>query len=255
MKMQLQLKAIVLGVAVGLIGTSATVYTPPAQAIVCATCATEWTQIMNNVQLVTQYAKQIQQYQAQLTSLANEAKNLASLPTSILGEYQQIYQQYMSTVQQLRGVMQNLDNVRDAFRQKYPDLANSNMSYQQLSAMSRQWETGGKQNIEDALANGASVLKSLQQAQSNFQQLGNASQSAGGALQAMQAGNQINMAVGQELMKLNTQMAVFQQAMLEQKAREMADDQVANERLKKAYSGSRAYQRSTAAPAPTLGGN
>ena len=98
-------------------------------------------------------------------------------------------------------------------------------------------------------------LNTLQAAQSNFEQLGNASQSAGGALQAMQAGNQINMAVGQELMKLNAQTAVFQQALLEEQAREMAGDQVVNKKLQNAYSGGKAYQRSNATPAPTLGGN
>lgn len=253
MKARVALSSFTLAILAGIAGGAGTVYSPPAQAFACANCATEWTQIMNNIQLVQQYAKQIEQYRAQLESLANEARNLASLPLSLVQQYQSIYQQYAQTVQQLRGVMSDITTLRDRFRQLYPDIANGNYTFDQLDAMTRQWEQSGRENIEDALAGGAQVLATMQGTASSLQQLGQASQSASGALQAMQAGNQIAMMLGQELMKLNAQTAMFQQAILQEQARQMAGDQVANKRLKHAYSGGNAYNKSTATPAPRLG--
>jgi len=254
MKVHLHLKAIALGVAIVLTGSTAVTYAPQAQAYTsCPQCATEWTQIMNNVELVMHYAKQVQQYQAQLTQLANEAKNLASLPTNMLGQYQQTYSEYAQTVQQLKGVMGNLSKARDSYQQQYPDLANGNQSFAELSAFTKQWEQSGRQNIEDALTGGAAVLDTMQTSQQGFQQLGFASQSANGALQAMQAGNQINIGVGQELMKLNAQTAMFQQSVLQEQARQQGADQVTQRYLDNAYSGGNGYKPSTSAPAPPLG--
>lgn len=253
MKTRTQLAALTFSIGLALAGGTATVYSPPAKAITCVTCAQEWTQIMNNVQLVMQYAKQIQQYEAQLTQLANEAKNLTSLPQNIFQQYTQVYQQYAQQLQQMQGLMRDLSSLRDNFRQQYPDLANGNQSFEQLSAFTRQWEQTGRQNIEDALASGASVVNSMQTSQQSFQQMGTASQGATGALDAIQAGNQINMLVGQELMKLNSQTAAFQQAQLQEQARQLGSEQRAQRGLRNAYSDGNAYQRSTAAPAPRIG--
>jgi len=252
MKARVALSSFTLAILAGIVGGAGTVYSPPAQALACANCATEWTQIMNNIQLVQQYAKQIEQYRAQLESLANEARNLASLPLSLVQQYQAIYQQYAQTVQQLRGVMNNVTALRDRFQQLYPDIANGSYTFEQLTAITRQWERSGRENIEDALAGGAQVLATMQGTASSLQQLGQASQSATGALQAMQAGNQINMMLGQELMKLNAQTAMFQQAILQEQARALGIEAKARANNQRVNSGWD-QMRSTATPAARVG--
>lgn len=260
MKVHSQLQGIALGVALA-IGAGTAAYAPPANA--------QWVvydpaNFMQNLQQALQsveqvsnqikdYAAQMQQIQNQVAQLANEGRNLASLPTSVLQQYQQIYGQYAQQVQQLQGLMSNLSKTRDQFQQQYPDIAKGNQSFQQLTALTSQWQTSGRQNIEDALAGGASVLGTLPTSQQGFQTLGQASQSATGALQAMQAGNQINMMVGQELMKLNAQTAMFEQAVLQEQARQQGADQVSQRYLDNAYNGGNAYKPSTATPAPALG--
>ncbi|MFA5170252.1 MAG: P-type conjugative transfer protein TrbJ [Sulfuriferula sp.] len=47
--------------------------------------ASEWTQVMNNVQLVNQYAQQVQQYSTQLQQYQMQLQNLARNPTTLLG--------------------------------------------------------------------------------------------------------------------------------------------------------------------------
>lgn len=226
MKAHPQMKALALGMAIAL-GVGGLTYTPEtrAQWVVtdpAHTIQTIVSEIARAVDAATDYAQQLQQVQNQYTQLANDARNLTSLPNNIFQQYASIYQAYNQQLQQIQGLMGDLNTVRSSYQQQYPDLAAGNPTFQQMSQLSRQWEESGRQNIEDALANGAAVLSTMQQSQQGFQSLGNDSQSATGALQAMQAGNQINMLVGQELMKLNAQTVAFQQAQLQEQAREIS---------------------------------
>ncbi|OQP73499.1 conjugal transfer protein [Xanthomonas phaseoli pv. syngonii LMG 9055] len=242
-----------LTVAIGIAGGSA-VYAPPAQALVCANCSNLVTQLLQQSQEISAYAKQVQQYKTQLDQLnlqiqqvANEGRNLTSLPRNVFGEYKQVYNSYKQSISQLRGSMANLQNTRDMFAQRYPEVTNDT-TFQQLSAMVDQWQSQGRENVEDALYSGAAVLDTLDSTNQQFETMGQASQSATGALAATQAGNQINMLVGQEMMKLNAQTAAMNQAMLEEHARQLASDQANNIKINRAYSSS-AYEDSTMPPA------
>ena len=257
MKAHPQVKALVLGMAAAL-GIGGLTYTPDTRAQFVVTdpghtIQTIMSEVARAVDAASDYAQQLQQVQNQYMQLTNDARNLANLPNNIFQQYASIYQAYNQQLQQLQGLMSDLNNVRASYQQQYPDLAASNPTFQQMSQLSRQWEQAGRQNIEDALANGAAVLSTMQQTQQGFQSLGNDSQAATGALQAMQAGNQINMLVGQELMKLNAQTVAFQQAQLQQQARELASDQASNQKLRAAYGNGNAFNKSSEAPAPRLG--
>ncbi|MEB1118957.1 conjugal transfer protein [Xanthomonas campestris pv. campestris] len=244
-----------LTVAIGIAVAGGTaVYAPPAQALVCANCSNLVTQLLQQSQEISAYAKQVQQYKTQMDQLnlqiqqvANEGRNLASLPRNVFGEYQQVYNSYKQSINQLRGSMAKLQNTRDMFAQRYPQVTND-ATFQQLSAMVDQWQSQGRENVEDALYSGAAVLDTLDSTNQQFETMGQASQSATGALAATQAGNQINMLVGQEMMKLNAQTAAMNQAVLEEQARQLASDQANNIKVNRAY-GSSAYDKSTVAPA------
>ncbi|UUF04848.1 hypothetical protein NDY25_22465 (plasmid) [Xanthomonas hortorum pv. pelargonii] len=161
-------------------------------------------------------------------------RNLASLPRNVFGEYQQVYNSYKQSINQLRGSMAKLQNTRDMFAQRYPQVTND-ATFQQLSAMVDQWQSQGRENVEDALYSGAAVLDTLDSTNQQFETMGQASQSATGALAATQAGNQINMLVGQEMMKLNAQTAAMNQAVLEEQARQMAGDRVTQRNIDNAH--------------------
>ncbi|WP_254813564.1 conjugal transfer protein [Xanthomonas campestris] len=245
--------ALTVAIGIAVAGGSA-VYAPPAQALVCANCSNLVTQLLQQSQEISAYAKQVQQYKTQLDQLnlqiqqvANEGRNLASLPSNVFGQYQRVYDSYKQSINQLRGSMANLQNTRDLFAQRYPQVTDD-ATFQQLSTMVDQWQSQGRENVEDALYSGAAVLDTLDSTNQQFETMGQASQSATGALAATQAGNQINMLVGQEMMKLNAQTAAMNQAVLEEQARQFASDQANNVKLSKAH-GSSAYDKSTVAPA------
>ncbi|APO89010.1 conjugal transfer protein [Xanthomonas perforans] len=250
----------VLTVAIGIaVAGGSAVYAPPAQAIVCANCSNLVTQLLQQSKEISAYAKQVQQYKTQLDQLnlqiqqvANEGRNLASLPRNVFGEYQQVYNSYKQSISQLRGSMANLQNTRDMFAQRYPEVTNDT-TFQQLSAMVDQWQSQGRENVEDALYSGAAVLDTLDSTNQQFETMGQASQSATGALAATQAGNQINMLVGQELMKLNAQTAAMNQAVLEEQARQLAGDRVTQQNIDNAHRNEKAFQKSTQPAAKPIG--
>ena len=57
----------------------------PANAVFCANCASEFTQILNRVQLASQYAKTVQQYATQLQQYQAQLRDLQLNPASIMG--------------------------------------------------------------------------------------------------------------------------------------------------------------------------
>lgn len=250
--------ALTVAIGIAVAGGSA-VYAPPAQALVCVNCSNLVTQLLQQSQEITAYAKQVQQYKTQLDQLnlqiqqvANEGRNLTSLPRNVFGEYQQVYNSYKQSINQLRGSMANLQNTRDTFAQRYPQVTND-ATFQQLSAMVDQWQSQGRNNVGDALYSGAAVLDTLDSSNQQFETMGHASQSATGALAATQAGNQISMLIGQEMMKLNAQTAAMNQAVLEEQARQLAGDRVTQRNIENAYGSDKAFQKSTQPAAKPIG--
>jgi hypothetical protein len=76
-------KPVFVSLALLMVGGGAVVVPRPAQAIVPCTpplCASEYTQLMNNIELVTQYAKQVEQYKQQIEQYQTQLK-----------QYQQMY--------------------------------------------------------------------------------------------------------------------------------------------------------------------
>ncbi|UNU01232.1 conjugal transfer protein [Xanthomonas translucens] len=258
MKIRRFTAALTVAIGIAVAGGTA-VYAPPAQALVCVNCSNLVTQLLQQSQEISAYAKQVQQYKTQMDQLnlqiqqvANEGRNLASLPSNVFGQYQQVYDSYKQSINQLRGSMANLANTRDTFAQRYPQVTND-ATFQQLSAMVDQWQSQGRNNVEDALYSGAAVLDTLDSTNKQFATMGQASQSATGALAATQAGNQINMLVGQEMMKLNAQTAAMNQAVLEEQARQMASDRVTQRNIENAYGSDKAFQKSTEPAAKSVG--
>ncbi|MEA9553653.1 conjugal transfer protein [Xanthomonas campestris] len=250
--------ALTVAIGIAVAGGSA-VYAPPAQALVCANCSNLVTQLLQQSQEISAYAKQVQQYKTQLDQLnlqiqqvANEGRNLASLPSNVFGQYQRVYDSYKQSINQLRGSMANLQNTRNLFAQRYPQVTDD-ATFQQLSAMVDQWQSQGRENVEDALYSGAAVLDTLDSTNQQFETMGQASQSATGALAATQAGNQINMLVGQEMMKLNAQTAAMNQAVLEEQARQMAGDRLTQRNMENAYGSDKAFQKSSEPAAKPVG--
>lgn len=219
--MKTKLSAIALGVALTVgIGTLA-VAPQPAHAQWVVFDPTNFSQnLMTALRSLESNLHELQEIENQVTSLQNEARNLASLPQNILQQYQQTFQQFQQQVAQTEGLMKNLTNVRAQFQQQYPNYAATNPDFKQLTTIIDTWNATDRQNTQDALASGAAVLSQMQSGQTNVSNIVSSSQGATGALQAAQATNQLEGVVAQEVMKLNAQTAMMQQAQLQRQAKD-----------------------------------
>eukprot|EP01037_Dinobryon_pediforme_P024686 gene24686-26562_t len=167
----------------------------------------------NYAQNVIQAARALQQITNQITSLQNEAqmlinqaKNLASLPYSSLQQLQQSVQRTQQLLSQAQNIAYDVKQIDQAFQQKYANVSMS-ASDQQLVADARsRWQNtvGG---LQDAMRVQATVVGNIDTNRTQMSALVGASQSATGALQATQAGNQLLALQAQQLADLTAVVA------------------------------------------------
>ena len=168
-----------------------------AHAGVVAGLATEWTQIMNNVQLVLQYEQQVQQYATQLqqaqTQIAHleEAYKQTTAMVQGIGNGNFNFSAIANDLSALNGVLD------DEFNARFPGYGNANPT--NYAAMYRNWYNTNLDTAHSALKvaglqysqlnNDAALVRTLQQQSQNSTTL----------LQTLQVGNSL---AAQELAEL-----------------------------------------------------
>ncbi|MCA8270392.1 P-type conjugative transfer protein TrbJ [Burkholderia vietnamiensis] len=163
--------------------------------------ATEPTQILNNVQLVLQYAQQVQMVE-------NQLRELATLPGQVWGQAQADLNQLTSIVNVGQQISYTMQNVEQSFKQQYPGYQPG----QNFTAQFRQWSTNTLDNIRGAL--NAFGLQSSQFAteRSALNAIQAMANSPMGQTQAIQAGAMIASQTVDQLQKLRQLMMAQAQA-------------------------------------------
>lgn len=178
---------------------------------------------LNGAQEILTAARTLQSNINEAKMIANELLNLRNLPQQVINSYLARFQHILGDIQQLTQLVGNYDNLSWTFAARYPDLRGSPMPSGNVFALQAQWGDEHRRNLLEALRQGAGVLKDLQGAVGDTQYMAYASQGAAGALQAIQAGNQLTMRVNDDLQRLNTQVASFNGVVLEKMAREQSE--------------------------------
>ena len=162
----------------------------------------------NYAQNVLTAARALQQVTNQITSLQNEAqmlinqaKNLASLPFSALQQIQQSVQKTQQLLQQAQGIAFNVQQIDQMFQQKYGNVSLSASDQHLVTNARDRWKNtvGG---LQDAMRVQAGVVGNIDSNRTQMSALVGQSQSATGALQAAQAGNQLLALQSQQLSDL-----------------------------------------------------
>ena len=162
----------------------------------------------NYAQNVLTAARTLQQINNQITSLQNEAtmlinqaKNLASLPYSSLQQLQANVQKTQQLLSQAQGIAFNVQQIDQMFSQKYGNVSMSATDQQLVTDARSRWQNtvGG---LQDAMRVQAGVVGNIDSNRTQMSNLVSQSQSASGALQATQAGNQILALQSQQLSDL-----------------------------------------------------
>jgi P-type conjugative transfer protein TrbJ len=151
-----------------------------------------------HVQTVLMAARELQQVNQQAQSLLNEAtmlenqaRNLTSLPFSVLAPLDQSIAQTEAIVGQTQGLSYNLSSIDQAFSQTYPQALGSPSSAAQMTADAQTRWQNARGAYQDGLRVQTGAVQNLDATRSQIDSLVTSSQSATGAMQAAQSGNQL----------------------------------------------------------------
>ena len=188
--------------------------------------------VLQAARALEQINNQIQQIQQAATSLINEAKNLASLPTSTLATLQGQVQRTQQLLGQAQRIAYNVQDIQSAFTGRYKGTALTGNAAQMVANAEERWKDSVGA-FEDALQVQAGVVGNIDGARSSIDVLVGASQSAQGALQAAQAGNQLLALQSQQLADLTAAVAAQARAQTLDAARNAATEAEGRERFRR----------------------
>ncbi|MES1972827.1 MAG: P-type conjugative transfer protein TrbJ [Pseudomonadota bacterium] len=197
--------------------------------------------VLTAARSLEQINHQIEMIQNQATSLINEAKNLASMPFSTVAQLQaqvQRTQQLLSSAQRIAYDVQSIDQ---AFSTKYQGASMSSSDQALVDGAKDRWQTSVGA-FEDALKVQAGVVGNIDGARTTMNSLVTSSQSASGALQAAQAGNQLLALQSQQLADLTALMAAQGRAQALDAAQRAAAQDQAREQLRRFLTPGTGYQ-------------
>lgn len=165
------------------------VYDPTNFSQNVLTAARELQQINNQIQMLTNQAQ----------SLVNQGKNLTNLPLSTLTQLQSQVARTQSLLSQAQNIAFNVERIQTTYSSTYGTAAATGSTM--FAAAQSRWQNSVGA-FEDSLKVQAGVVGNISTNSSAMSSLVTASQSASGALQAAQAGNQLLALHSQQLSDL-----------------------------------------------------
>ncbi|WLA47938.1 P-type conjugative transfer protein TrbJ [Bradyrhizobium elkanii] len=173
----------------------------PAHAIIVFDPSNYAQNVLTAARTLEQINHQITSLQNEATMLLNQARNLASLPYSALQQLQQNVQRTQQFLNQAQNIAFSVQQIDQAFQQKYGNVSLSSSDQQLIADARSRWQNtvGG---LQDAMRVQAGAVGNIDSNRTQMTELVGRSQSATGALQATQAGNQILALQSQQLSDL-----------------------------------------------------
>ena len=196
--------------------------------------------VLTAARTLEQINNQIRQLQNQATSLINEARNLASLPTSVLAPLQQQIQQTQQLLGQAQRMAYNVQAIQTEFARQYKSMDLSAPQQAMVQGAESRWQNSVAA-FEDALKVQAGAVANIEGTKSAVTDLVTASQSATGALQAAQAGNQLLAVQSQQLADLIASVTSLGRAQTLDSANSAAAKAQAREQLRRFLTPGRGY--------------
>lgn len=185
--------------------------------------------LMTAANTLEQIYNQIQQLQNEAQMLANDARNLTSLDFSALADLRATLSATNQLIQQAQGLAFNVSQTESEFQRLYPSSYTAAVSGSQMAVDARtRW-----QNSLEALRTAAKVqsqaVQNFASDEQTLTRLVNRSQSAGGALQAMQATNQLLALQSRQSMQMQQLQITQDRAAALEHARQVAVQERARE--------------------------
>jgi len=190
--------------------------------------------VLTAARSLQQINNQIQALQNQATSLINQAKNLASLPFSTLATLQAQIQRTQQLITQAQRIAYDVQSIDQAFTTRYNGANASTSNAQMVANAQESWKTSVAA-FQDTLRVQAGVVGNIDGARTSINGLVTSSQSATGALQAAQAGNQLLALQSQQIADLTALVAAQSRAQALEMARQTQIEADAQERFRRFF--------------------
>lgn len=146
--------------------------------------------LLQAARALEQINNQIQSLQNEAQMLINEARNLASLPYSALQQLQQSITDTQQLLSEVQGIAFDVQQIDQIFSAQYSDIDLSQTDQQLIDQAESRWQNTISA-LQDALRLQAGAVGNIDDQTTQLAALVGESQSATGALQATQAGNQL----------------------------------------------------------------
>ena len=196
--------------------------------------------VLTAARTLEQINNQIRMLQNQATQLINEARNLQALPLTVLEPLQQQIRQTQQLLSKAQGIAYDVQAIEREFARNYSPASLTGSQRDMVRGAQDRWRTSVGA-FEDALKVQAGAVQNLDGSRTAVQSLVTASQSATGALQAAQAGNQLLALQSQQLADLIATMAAMNRAQALDAANEATAKAQAREQLRRFMAPGRGY--------------
>jgi type IV secretion system protein TrbJ len=197
--------------------------------------------ILTAARSLEQINNQVTSLQHESQMLTNEARNLTSLPYSSLQQLQTSLQSTQQLIGQAQNIAYSVQQVDNAFQTTYSP-ANASQSDQMMIANARQRWQNAVGSLQDAMRVQAGVVGNIDVNAQEMSALVGSSQSAVGALQATQAGNQILALQSRQLSDLTAAFVAQGRAQSLQLAQQAAAQDQAKEQMRRFLTPGVGYQ-------------
>jgi len=219
--------------------------TPPASAQLVVFDPSNFSQnVLTAARELEQVTNQITSLQNEAQMLTNQARNLATLPYSALQQLQSSIQRTQQLLAQAQTIAYDVQQIDHAFQTIYAP-SNASQSDHALIANAEQRWQNSVAALQDAMRVQAGVVGNLDTNRTQMSTLMTSSQSATGALQATQAGNQILALQAQQLVDLTAAVAAQGRFQSLQAAQRAAAQDQAKEQLRRFLTPGAGYQPTT----------
>ena len=198
--------------------------------------------VLTAARTLQQINNQILSLENQAQMLINQARNLASLPYSALAQLEQSISQTQQLLVNAQRIAYSAASINQAFTQSYPMAYSGSMSSQQLMAGAQTRWQNSLTGYQDAMRVQAGVVQNLDSTRIQINALLQASQSATGALQAAQSGNQLTAMQTKQLADLTAVMAAIARAQSLENARKIENQLMAQQQRTNFLSYGAGYQ-------------
>lgn len=196
--------------------------------------------ILTAARTLEQINNQIRMLQNQATSLVNEARNLQSLPLSVLEPLRAQIQQTQALLGQAQRMAYDVQTIERDFGRQYRNIDLTASQAAMVQGAEERWKTSVAA-FEDALKVQAGAVGNIEGTRNAVNDLLTASQSASGALQAAQAGNQLLAVQSQQLTDLIAAVSAMGRAQALGAASDATAKAQAREQLRRFLAPGRGY--------------